>query len=252
MCYNVPTKLRRCGQYEEGYCFSADCTFTVFFFVFDSATACTCTSTDTKTGTSSSACTSTNAGTNADTSACQFRIGFKSWRIRSQIRLLEAENQRLTSELAIVTAALQNTRGIVNSSIYTNTLSGLNDVKGKASEITFFAEGLPDLPSLPPGLTVEAIDDAVQKAKKLREILKTLPPPPPLAPSWWEDLDDMKTAFINMTEWMESLRELPQFLSTSGSLDELRSRVEGYLVDIQNTVSDAEGVMEQVRDVATP
>jgi len=51
---------------------------------------------------------------------------------------------------------------------------------------------------------------------------------------------------------MENLRELPQFLSTSGSLDELRSRIEGYLVDMQNTVSDAEGMMEQVRDVATP
>lgn len=169
-----------------------------------------------------------------------------------KIRLLEAENQRLTSELAIVTATLQNIRGIVNSSSYINTINGLNDVKGKASEITFFAEGLPDLPSLPPGLTVAAIDDAVQKARSLREILKTLPHPPPLAPSWWEDLDDMKTAFINMTQWMENLRELPQFLSTSGSLDELRSRIEGYLVDMQNTVSDAEGMMEQVRDVATP
>ena len=132
-----------------------------------------------------------------------------------KIRLLEAENQRLTSELAIVTAMLQNIQDIVNSSSYTDTISSLNGVKGKASEISFFAEGLPDLPSLPPGLTVEAIDDAVQKAQKLREILKALPPPPPLAPSWWEDLDDMKTAFINMTEWMESLRELPQFLATS-------------------------------------
>jgi hypothetical protein len=169
-----------------------------------------------------------------------------------KIRLLEAENQRLTSELAIVTAALQNIRGIVNSSSYINTINGLNDVKGKASEITFFAEGLPDLPSLPPGLTVAAIDDAVQKARSLREILKILPSPPPLAPSWWEDLDDMKTAFINMTQWMENLRELPQFLSTSGSLDELRSRIEGYLVDMQNTVSDAKGVMEQVRDAASP
>lgn len=172
--------------------------------------------------------------------------------LEAKIRQLEAENQRLTSELAIVTATLQNIRSIVNSSTYVNTISGLNDVKGKASEITFFAEGLPDLPSLPPGLTVAAIDDAVQKARSLRELLKILPSPPPLAPSWWKDLDDMKTTFINMTEWMENLRELPQFLATSGSLDELRSQIEGYLVDVQDTVSDAEGMMEQVRDVASP
>lgn len=169
-----------------------------------------------------------------------------------KIKQLEAENERLTSELAIVTAALQNIRDIVNSSSYTDTINGLNDVKGKASEISFFAEGLPDLPSLPPGLTVEAIDDAVQKAQKLRQILKALPPPPPLAPSWWEDLDDMKTAFINMTEWMENLQELPQFLVTSGSLDELRFRIESYLVDIQNTISNAEGVMEQIRYAVSP
>ena len=151
-----------------------------------------------------------------------------------------------------VTAVLQNLQSLVNSSSYTNTLSDLNDVQSKASELAYFAEGLPDLPPLPPGLTVTRINDAIQKARSLRDILKILPPPPPLAPSWWRDLDDMKTAFIDMTQWMENLRDLPKFLATTGTLDELRSRIEGYLGDVQNTASDAGGMLEQVRDVASP
>jgi hypothetical protein len=165
---------------------------------------------------------------------------------------IKTENQQLTSELVTVTSVLQNVQSMAYSTSYANTLGGLNDVQAKASELAYFAGGLPHLPPLPPGITVARINDAIIKARKLRDILQVLPPPPPLAPSWWWELDDMKNAFIDMTEWMEDLRNIPEFLESSESLDELRSRVEGYLDQVQNTVSDAEGTLEQIRDAASP
>jgi len=176
-----------------------------------------------------------------------------------KIRLLEAENQRLTSELAIVTAALQNIRGIVNSSSYINTINGLNDVKGKASELAYFAEGLPDLPPLPPGLTVSEINQAINKALTVRRVIRDLPslPPPgwpffiPFPPELLE-LERQRQIFLEVTEFMENLHDLPEFLATAGSLEDLRSRIEGYLGDVQNTASGAGGILEQVRDAASP
>ena len=133
-----------------------------------------------------------------------------------------------------------------------NTLGDLNDTEAKANELAYFAEGLPHLPPPPPGFTVARINDAILKAQKLREILHLLPPPPPLAPSWWRDLDDMKNVFVDMTVWMEDLRDIPQFLESSGNFEELRSRIEGYLGQVQNTVSDAEGTLELLRDAVSP
>lgn len=147
---------------------------------------------------------------------------------------------------------LQNIRDIVNSSSYANTLGNLNDVRSKANELAYFAQGLPHLPSLPPALTVSKINDAIIKARKLREILQVLPPPPPLAPSWWKDLDDMKNAFLELTEWIEDLRDIPAFLESSESLEELRARVESYLGHVQNTTSDAEYTLEQIKNAVSP
>jgi len=47
-----------------------------------------------------------------------------------------------------------------------------------------------------------------------------------------------------MTTWMENLPDLPDFLATAGSLKELGSRVEGYLLDVQNSASGAKGLLE--------
>ena len=91
------------------------------------------------------------------------------------------------------------------------------------------------------------INDAVNKARVLRGILKVLPPPPPLAPSWWVELDYGKQAFVEMTTWMENLQDLPTFLAAAGSREDLRSRVEGYMGDVQNSTSGAKGLLEQVR-----
>jgi len=179
--------------------------------------------------------------------------------LEAEIRRLEAENQQLvvenqqlTSELATITSMLEQVQSIVHSINYANMLSELNDIQAKANELTYFAEGLPHLPPPPPGITVTRINDAIQKARKLREILQALPPPPPLAPSWWRDLDDMKNAFIDMTDWMEDLRDVPEFLESSESLEELRSRMEGYLDLVQSTSSEAEGMLEQIKDAVSP
>ena len=165
--------------------------------------------------------------------------------LEAKITQLEAENQQLN-------AVLQDIYSLVTSSSYTNTLTKLNEVQNKSSELAYFAEGLPDLPPLPLGITVSQINNAIEKAQYLRQILKVLPPPPPLlAPSWWTDLDNMKNEFITMTEWMEDLRDLPEFLSSAESLEDLRSQYETYLSDVQSTTSDAGSLLQQVRDTAS-
>lgn len=171
--------------------------------------------------------------------------------LEAKIRQLEAENQRLrtenqqlNSDLAKLSNWLQDIHDIVTSSSYTKTFSKLTDIQYDTTELGAF---IPDLPPLPPELTVSQIDDAINKARYLRTLLKRLPPPPPLAPTVWSDLDDMKDEFIRMTDWMENLQDLPGFLRSAESLEDLRFRLEGYLQDVDNTASDASGILEEVR-----
>lgn len=179
--------------------------------------------------------------------------------LEAKIRQLEAENQQLREEnlqlrndLTKMSSVLQNLHSLVASSTYTNTLSRLMQIQNNTSDLAAFVDGLPDLPPLPPGLTVSRINDAVEKARSLRDILKILPPPPPLAPIWWTDLDNMRQTFIDMTEWMENLEDLPGFLSSAQSLEELRSRIQGYVVNVESTAADAKSTMEKVRDAVSP
>lgn len=82
-----------------------------------------------------------------------------------------------------------------------------------------------------------------------------MPPPfwPPLVPFPQElvELDNMRQTFIDMTEWMGNLEDLPEFLESAESLEELRSRIEVYLRDSENASSDAQGLLEQVRDAVS-
>jgi len=186
--------------------------------------------------------------------------------LEAKIRQLEFENQRLVtenqelnSELVKVTVVVQNLQSLVSSSSYTNTIGALNDVQAKANELAYFAEGLPDLPPLPPGLTVSEINQAINKALTVRRVIRDLPS---LPPSGWPffipfppellELERQRQIFLEVTEFMENLHDLPELLATAGSLEDLRSRIEGYLGDVQNTASDAGGILEQVRDVASP
>ena len=179
--------------------------------------------------------------------------------LESESQRLKTENQELNSELVKVTVVVQNLQSLVNSSSYTNTIGALNDVQAKANELAYFAEGLPDLPPLPPGLTVSEINQAINKALTVRRVIRDLPslPPPgwpffiPFPPELLE-LERQRQIFLEVTEFMENLHDLPEFLATAGSLEDLRSRIEGYLGDVQNTAPDAGGILEQVRDVASP
>lgn len=178
--------------------------------------------------------------------------------LEAKIKQLEAENQQLNIDLPKANAVLKDIYTLVTSSSYANALSKLTNVQNKSSDLAYFAEGLPDVPPLPPGLTASQINNAIDNARYLRQILRDLPsfPPPgwpPYLPFPQEllELDNMKQTFISMTEWMEDLRDLPEFMATPESLNDLRSRIETYLVDVQNTISDAESQMQQVRDTAT-
>jgi hypothetical protein len=173
-------------------------------------------------------------------------------RLELENRRLIQENQQLNNDLVTATTVLQTIRSMVNSSSYTNMISALNDIDSKANELAYFANGLPHLPPPPPGFTVSKIDDAIQKVQRLREILQVLPPPPPLAPDWWSDLDDMKDIFIDLTEWMKGLEEIPEFLESSEDLEELRLRIEGYLEEVHNTTFNTEEALQTIRDTANP
>lgn len=179
--------------------------------------------------------------------------------LEAKIRQLEAENQRLLTEnrelgdnLAEVTSQLEGIQNLVTSSDYTQTLSKLPKIQNDASDLATFLSSLPDLPPPPPGLTVAKIDDAINKVRHLRDILKKLPPPPPFAPPFWTDLDRMKQQFIDMTVWVEDLEDLPEFLRVAGGLDDLRSDMIVYLRDIEAILSDVKATLEEVRNTAGP
>jgi ElaB/YqjD/DUF883 family membrane-anchored ribosome-binding protein len=182
--------------------------------------------------------------------------------LEASIRQLQAENQRLLTEntqlrsdLAKVTSVLQNLYSLATSSTYTTTLSNLGMVQNETSQLVPWVHGLPHLPPLPPGLTVSQISDAVNKARYLRQIITNLPKLPPSSwppfipfPQPLIDLENARQTFISLTTWMDNLQDLPNFMAAAGSLEDLRSRVEGYLGNVQNTVSGATAILEQVRN----
>jgi hypothetical protein len=161
-------------------------------------------------------------------------------------RLL-AENTQLRSDLSKVTSTLQTLYDLATSSTYANT-----------RQLAPWVHSLPHLPPIPPGLTVSQINDAINNARNLRQLLvslPSLPPPgwPPFLPFPQEliQLDKGRQTFVNLTNWMENLEDLPTFLATAGSLEDLRSHIEGYLGDVQNATFSATGLLEQVRDATS-
>ena len=126
----------------------------------------------------------------------------------------------------------------------------ITEIQNDSSDLATFLQGLPSLPTLPVGLTVSQINDAMDKAQLLRTILKSLPPPPPgaslYAPEWYE-LDEMKDEFIRMTEWMEDLEELPEFLNMAGDLDDLRYQEIAHLENINAAMDNIKSILEELR-----
>ena len=171
--------------------------------------------------------------------------------LEAKIRQLEAENQRLlaenqqlNSDLAEITSTLQDIQSQIP-----HILIMVTEIQNDTSDFSTFLRGLPSLPIPPAGLTISQIDDAIDKAVFLRGILKNLPPPPPLiAPPEWYELDEMKDEFIRMTEWMEDLEELPEFLNIAGGLDDLRYQEIDHLQNINTAMDDVKRILEEVRD----
>ena len=170
--------------------------------------------------------------------------------LEAKVRQLEAENQQLRTELTEITSKLQ---GIQNQ--VPDILAMVTTIRNDSSDFAAFLQGLPSLPTLPVGLTVSQINDAMDKAQLLRTILKSLPPPPPgaslYAPEWYE-LDEMKNEFIRMTKWMEDLEELPEFLNIAGDLDDLRYQEITHLQNINATMDDIKAILEEIRDAVGP
>jgi len=53
-----------------------------------------------------------------------------------------------------------------------------------------------------------------------------------------------------MTNWMDNLQDLPDFLAKAESLDDLKSNIEGYLQDTKSTASAASSILRQVKSAA--
>ncbi len=171
--------------------------------------------------------------------------------LEAKVRQLETENQQRLAENRQLISKLTKIQNLVDSAAYRQTLINLTGIQSNTSSLIRFVQGLPDLPALPPGLTVGQIDKVINDVQDLREILKFLPPPPPFAPKEWIELDDMKKELIDMTEWMEDLRNLPEFLTAAESLNDIKSRIEAYLADVDNAISETRTVLEEVRNTTS-
>ncbi len=172
--------------------------------------------------------------------------------LEARIRELEAENQRLLMENQELRSDLVKISSMFESvqREIPDILIMVTEIQNDSSDLAAFLESLPNLPTLPPGLDdISKVNDVITKAIFLREILKKLPPPPPLfAPAEWYELDEMKDEFIRMTEWMEDLEELPEFLNITGDLDDLRYQEIAHLENINATMANIKSVLEEVED----
>lgn len=202
--------------------------------------------------------TSPPGPTNSESASGIAELEAQIRQLETENRELKADNQQLSRDLTQTTAQLRNIHNLVTSSSYRNTISKLIEIQSESSDLATFAYGLPDLPRLPPGLTVSQINDAIDDSRELRELLEDLPKLPP--PGWPPfipfpepliKLDEMKNIFVDMTDWMEDLEDLPEFLAKAESLEDLKSHIESYLGDVENTASEASGMLEQVRDAAS-
>lgn len=180
----------------------------------------------------------TNSGTSSTTAE-----------LEAKIRQLEAENQRLTGELATVTAALQKIRGMNLA----NTLNSLADAYNKTGELAYFVEGLPDLPELP--VAPLNIEEAIDLAKTVWDVIDRLPdltkiPIVGLNPDV-RAIEEQRQNILEMTEFIKDLHDLPQFLSGAESLEDLKSRLETYLQEVDEAIYDAGEMLDEVKDAAS-
>lgn len=177
--------------------------------------------------------------------------------LEAKIRQLETENQRLltenrqlNSDLETIANQLDVIQSLVSSSSYANMLSQLTEIQHDTSDLGAFVHGLPDLPPLPPGLTPGKIEEMIGMAQELYWIIYHLPPLPPFPPELAE-LERQRQTFLEVFEFVGDLNDLPNFLSSAESLEDLRFQYETYLSDVQNTTSNAGSLMQQVRDTAS-
>lgn len=198
--------------------------------------------------------------TNSETDSRIAELEAKIRQLEAENRELEAENQslltenrQLNSDLQKIANQLDIIQSLTTSSKYTNTLSNLGTAQIDTSDLAGWVYDLPDLPELPSELNLSEIREAIDIANSLRQILKSLPPPPPLiAPPQWVQMDDMKETFISMTEWMEALEDLPGFLMKAEELEDVKPCIQNYLENVDTAMYDAKEILEQVRDASRP
>ena len=189
--------------------------------------------------------------TNPESGSRIAELEAKIRQLQSDNQRLLAENQQLNSELVKVNAVLQNLQVLVNSSSYTLALDSLTEMQSKTGELAYFTEGLRDLPE--PPIKPSKIEEAVDIARTIRGVIAGLPDlrkiPIIGLDSNVRAIEEQRHNILAMTEFLEGLRDLPQFISGAESLKELRSRIDNYYTEVHNTTSHAGSLLEELRDI---
>jgi uncharacterized protein YoxC len=184
---------------------------------------------------------------------------------------LEQAKQRIDSHLLEVKSVTTDTAGILqrlktlsekpnvrlaefqslcSSSDYQTLATRISQVNGTNSQLVTLVKSLPALPSTIANIPINKVEDAVNKAKKLNTILSALPPLPPLTDTM-VTLETLRTSALKLTGILAKLPDLPQFISGSKNLEDVRVRTQNYLVEVQNATSHGSAMMQQVNQIAT-
>jgi predicted RNase H-like HicB family nuclease len=178
--------------------------------------------------------------------------GSSTAELEAKIRLLEAENERLLAENQKFKSSLMKVQGLVSSLDFSNTLSGLNDVYVNTEALDSYVEGLPDLPE--PPIAPVNIENIINTARTVRAVIADLPdlrkiPIIGLDPNV-RKIEDQRYNILEMTEFLEALEDLPQFLSGAESLEELKSRIDTYLQEVKEASFSAGELLIEIQNAS--
>ncbi len=157
---------------------------------------------------------------------------------------------------------LQQLNNLTHSSEYSNALAELSKVQSDSSQLATFVEGLPKLPTLLQNVTIGEIQTAVDSAKQIRSKLSSLPPLPKLLPGFplppppppvkdaAQKLEDARQDILAITEPIAQLPDLPLFIQNTDSLEQVKQRIDGHLLEVKSLTTDTAGILQRLKTLS--
>lgn len=138
---------------------------------------------------------------------------------------------------------------IAHSPDYDRAIANLSKIEDDSGQIGTFIKGLPDPPLLPFG--ARDVEFAVQNAKKLRGFLSSLPPLPafPPPPPAAAELQRQKNNILQVSQFVETLEPLPQFMSGTGSLSDIKRRSQEYADTTKASSNKTKALLLKIRSL---